>query len=75
MSISTQAEHWMPLREAVTFYYGNSPEQSTIIRWAVRGVKGVRLAAKRRGSRWFTTVRAVEEFQSAIDRQAAGVQS
>jgi hypothetical protein len=47
------------------------PHKATIIRWITRGVRAqdgrrVRLRAWRFGSRWMTTIEAVEEFAQAV---------
>jgi len=38
------------------------PHRSTLIRWAVRGVRGKRLKAEAIAGRWYTTESAVEDF-------------
>jgi hypothetical protein len=58
----------MPLVNAVEAATGIRPHKSTAIRWVVRGVSGVRLEAKRLGSRYMTTVEDVKAF---IERATA----
>ena len=38
------------------------PHRSTLIRWAIKGVRGKRLQAEALAGRWFTTAEAIEEF-------------
>lgn len=38
------------------------PHRGTLIRWAVKGVKGRRLRAELLGGRWYSTPEAVSEF-------------
>jgi len=38
------------------------PHRSTLIRWAVKGVRGKRLQAEPLAGRWFTSEAAIEEF-------------
>jgi hypothetical protein len=38
------------------------PHRGTLIRWAIKGVRGKRLRAEPLAGRWFTTTGAIEEF-------------
>lgn len=38
------------------------PHRGTLIRWALKGVRGKRLRAEPLAGRWFTTTDAIEEF-------------
>lgn len=38
------------------------PHRATMLRWALKGVRGKRLLAERLGGRWYTTPEAVEDF-------------
>lgn len=38
------------------------PHRSTLIRWAIKGVRGKRLQAEPLAGRWFTTEPAIEDF-------------
>jgi hypothetical protein len=38
------------------------PHRCTLIRWAVKGVRGKRLQAEPLAGRWFTSEAAIEEF-------------
>jgi hypothetical protein len=38
------------------------PHRSTLIRWAIKGVRGKRLQAEPLAGRWFTSEAAIEEF-------------
>ena len=42
---------------------------STIVRWILRGVRGVQLEAVRVGGRWVTTHEALERFSAALTAQ------
>jgi hypothetical protein len=44
---------------------GSKPAKTTLIRWHAKGTHGVRLAAHRVGSCFYTTRQAVEEFVMA----------
>jgi len=54
------------------------PHRGTLIRWAIKGVRGTRLQAEPLAGRWYTTTEAVEEFlrhvsqppAAAVDRTA-----
>lgn len=39
---------------------------STIVRWILHGVRGVRLEAVRVGGRWITSHEAIERFSAAL---------
>ena len=45
---------------------GRRVHLSTLCRWRTRGVRGVRLAAVRVGSRWASSLAAVEQFILAV---------
>ncbi len=52
------------------------PHRSTLLRWATRGVRGVRLAAERAGNSWAITPAALAEFHRQLnDRPAVTVQA
>lgn len=38
------------------------PHRGTLIRWALKGVRGKRLRAEALAGRWYTTTDAIEEF-------------
>lgn len=46
------------------------PHRQTLIRWATRGVRGTRLAAERRGGRWFVTETALVDFHRVLNQSA-----
>jgi hypothetical protein len=54
------------------------PHRGTLIRWAIKGVRGKRLRAEPLAGRWYTTTDAIEEFlrhvtqppECAVDRIA-----
>lgn len=43
------------------------PHRATMLRWAIKGVKGTRLRAERLGGRWYTTPEAVEDFLRLVN--------
>lgn len=43
------------------------PHRATMLRWAIKGVKGTRLRAERLGGRWYTTPGAVEDFLRLVN--------
>jgi hypothetical protein len=50
------------------------PHRSTLLRWATRGCRGVRLAAERAGNSWAITPAALAEFHRQLnDRPAVTV--
>jgi hypothetical protein len=55
---------WLPRRRK-----GARPHLSTILRWVVRGVGGVRLEAWKVGNAWCTTERSLRGF---FEKLAAG---
>jgi len=54
------------------------PHRGTLIRWAIKGVRGKRLRAETLAGRWFTSQTAIDEFlrhvsqppATAVDRTA-----
>lgn len=48
---------WLPRRRK-----GSRPHLSTLLRWVLRGVGGVRLEAWKVGNAWCTTERSLREF-------------
>jgi Protein of unknown function (DUF1580) len=42
---------------------------STLVRWILRGVRGVKLEAARVGGRWITSQEALERFSAALTAQ------
>jgi hypothetical protein len=44
------------------------PHRGTLIRWASKGVRGVRLQAEPIAGRWYTTTDAVDEFLRHMPR-------
>ena len=59
------------------------PHRSTLIRWAVKGVRGKRLQAEPLAGRWFTTEPAIDDFlrhvtslpAETVDRTAGPVRA
>ena len=49
------------------------PHRGTLIRWATRGVRGVRLKARRFLGRWYTTADALEDFLRCVEFTPQGV--
>lgn len=48
------------------------PHRATVIRWATKGVKGIRLQAERLGGRWYSTDDAVIDFHRQLVTAAPG---
>ncbi len=46
------------------------PHRGTLIRWATKGVRGVRLVAEPIAGRWYTTSDAIEDFHRRMPRPA-----
>jgi hypothetical protein len=72
ISMNQGAAHWARITGAPR------PHRSTLIRWAIKGVRGKRLRAEPLAGRWFTTEAAIDEFlrhvstppADAVDRTA-----
>jgi hypothetical protein len=62
MPMSTQ--RYMTMTEAACFV-PNRPHRSTVVRWATRGLRGLRLQTKKIGGRRYTTPAWIEEFVAA----------
>jgi hypothetical protein len=65
-------ESHITLAEAARLLPGR-PHSSTLARWALRGVKGVRLETVKVGGRRFTSREAIERFIEAGNDQATAV--
>jgi hypothetical protein len=48
-----------------------SPHTSTLIRWAMRGLRGVRLETVLVGGRRFTSIEAIERFLARLNEPSA----
>ena len=58
------------LSEAAKIIPGR-PHQSTIWRWAIRGVRGVKLETIQAGKRRFTTKEAIDQFLAELNTSDA----
>ncbi len=47
------------------------PHRGTLIRWALKGVRGKRLRAEPLAGRWFTTTNAIEDFLRHLSQAPA----
>jgi hypothetical protein len=47
------------------------PHRSTIMRWCVKGCRGVRLCGRRSGNGWVVTPEALAEFHARINERPA----
>lgn len=47
------------------------PHRGTLIRWAIKGVRGKRLRAEPLAGRWYTTTDAIEEFLRHVSQPPA----
>ena len=54
---------------------GRKTHYSTVLRWAMRGVHGVRLEAVRLGGRWVTSLEAVSRFSAGVTATTAPMPS
>jgi hypothetical protein len=66
LSISQAARLLPPGRE------GKPVHPSTVLRWILAGSGGVRLEARRMGSRWVTSREALDRFSAALTARALG---
>lgn len=57
---------YIPLNEAAKRIPGR-PHESTIWRWAQKGVRGVKLETKRFGNRNFVTQAAIDRFLAELN--------
>lgn len=57
---------------AVPPYRGRKTHVSTIFRWIVHGIGGVRLEAARYGARWVTSREALERFAQRLTEARTG---
>jgi len=72
ISMNQGAAYWSQITGAPR------PHRGTLIRWAIKGVRGKRLQAEPLAGRWFTTEAAIEDFlrhlsqpqADAVDRAA-----
>lgn len=64
-------EEFLSLSEAAEALPGN-PHKSTVWRWVLRGVRGIRLATIVRGGRRYTTRQFLADFISATTAAANG---
>src|SRR5262245_29296010 len=71
MSI-TLSEHLLTLNHAARTLPGGGVHVSTIHRWRLRGVRGVRLETLMRGGVRYTSTEALERFFGAITVSAGG---
>jgi len=56
ISMVEGAKHWARITGAPR------PHRGTLVRWAIKGVRGRRLQAESLAGRWFTTTDALEDF-------------
>ena len=69
--IDTEREHVITFAEA-TKIPQSRPNLSTVWRWHLRGVRGVRLETFMWGGKRFTTVEALRRFQERVTAAADG---
>jgi hypothetical protein len=65
ISMNDAAAYWSRITGAPR------PHRGTLIRWAIRGVRGKRLRAEPLAGRWYTTTDAIEEFLRHVSQPAA----
>ncbi len=56
-----------PLEEAGAHFPSMNPNRATVWRWALHGVRGVKLSSWHLGNRRVTTPAAIEEFLRALN--------
>jgi len=65
----------IPMNEAAAYWARATgaprPHRGTLIRWAIKGVRGKRLRAEPLAGRWFTTTDAIEEFLRHVTTPSA----
>ena len=66
-------EKLMPLPAAVEAATGQRPHPSTVYRWRLAGVRGVRLETVRCGGRRLTSIEAVRRFLAGVTAATDGV--
>ena len=71
MSAQLNFDGLMPLSEAARSLPGR-PHVSTLHRWRIRGVQGVKLETVRIGGRRFTSLEALERFSASVTAIANG---
>ena len=57
-----------PLTDAIELVIGRKVHRCTALRWAINGIKGVKLWSRKIGGRRMTTVAAVEAFFDKCDQ-------
>jgi hypothetical protein len=68
------SEHLLPLSEAARTLPGGEVHVSTLHRWRLRGVCGIRLETILRGGVRYTSSQAIERFFAATTAAASGEQ-
>ncbi len=72
MSINLATENLKTLNEAARTLPGGAVHVSTVHRWRLKGVRGIRLETILRGGVRFTTHEAIERFFAATTAAADG---
>ncbi len=63
-----KSEDLIPLSSAVALFPPVAGiDAKALARWCVRGVRGIRLPARRIGAKWYTTAAAVESFLARLN--------
>lgn len=65
-------EKLFPLAKAVEKATGQRPHPSTLHRWRLRGIQGVRLETVRLGGRRYCSVEAVHRFRNKLTETVDG---
>ena len=65
ISMNEGAAHWARITGVPR------PHRCTLIRWAIKGVRGNRLRAEPLAGRWYTTTTAIEEFLRNVSQPPA----
>lgn len=69
--IVDESKKLMPLVKAVEAATGHRPHLSTVIRWCVKGISGVKLKNSWVGGRRLATPQNVQEFMDAVSQAKA----
>ena len=68
--IDTSREKLIPLAKVPEHVPGKKPNTSTVYRWALKGVQGVRLETLRVGGARLTSIEALDRFYRATTQAA-----
>ncbi len=70
--MSSSQSEYLPIVRAVELATGRRPHLSTVLRWCIRGSRGIRLDSRVLGGRRLTTVDAVHRYMDAVTAASVG---